>query len=85
MIHGLSKAITLYLAPLLSLTALLLLLFTFLSPVVMLHNQVALISVVPSTALSSPESASDNADGPTIRMGVLGMFCLSHFLSFSFS
>ncbi|TFY63996.1 hypothetical protein EVG20_g6100 [Dentipellis fragilis] len=71
MIAGLSKAITLYLAPLLALTSIFLTLFAFLAPVVMLHSQVSLLSVTPSTALTDPGS-SGNVDGPTVFMGALG-------------
>ncbi|KAA1472594.1 hypothetical protein DENSPDRAFT_191312 [Dentipellis sp. KUC8613] len=76
MIAGLSKAITLYLAPLLALTSIFLTLFAFLAPVVMLHSQVSLLSVTPSTALTNPGS-SGNVDGPTVLMGALGS-CSRH-------
>ncbi|KAF8237821.1 hypothetical protein L208DRAFT_1450548 [Tricholoma matsutake] len=66
MIAGLSKAIILYLAPLLTLTAILLSIFAFLSPVVMLHDRVALLTVTP---LIQPGSS---VDGPSIFLGVLG-------------
>jgi len=71
MIAGLSKAVTLYLAPLLSLTALLLSLFAFISPVLVFSNQVSLLSVTPSTSLKQP-GGSTNVDGPTVRLGALG-------------
>ena len=71
MIQGLSKAVTLYLAPVLSLTALLLSLFAYLAPVVMLTGQVALVIVSPSTELVQPGQSSD-VDGATIRFGALG-------------
>lgn len=71
MIEGLSKAITLYLAPLLALTAVLLSLFSFLAPVVMLQDRVALLKVTPSTALI--EAGPDKTvDGPSLFLGVLG-------------
>ena len=73
MIAGLSKAVTLYLAPVLSLTALLLALFSFLAPVLMLHNEVALLSVTPSNTLTNPQKSSSDVDGPTLRLGALGM------------
>ena len=41
MIAGLSKAINLYLAPLLSLTAFILILFSYLAPVILFPTQVA--------------------------------------------
>jgi len=71
MISGLSKAITLYLAPLLALTAILLSLFAYLAPTLLLHDQVALVTVVPSMALVQA-NASHGLDGPSVFMGVLG-------------
>ncbi|KAG6911941.1 hypothetical protein DXG01_000189 [Tephrocybe rancida] len=70
MIAGLSKATTLYLAPLLLLAALLLSTFAFLAPAVMLHDQVALLTVTPSTSLV--QGGGDNVDGPSIFLGLLG-------------
>ena len=72
MISGLSKAITLYLAPLLALTAIFLSLFAYLAPTLLLHDKVALVTVFPSTALIQA-NASRSLDGPSIFMGVLGM------------
>lgn len=72
MIAGVSKAVTLYLAPVLSLTALLLALFAFLAPVLLLEDRVALLSVSPSTALTAPGKPSTSVDGPTVHMGALG-------------
>jgi hypothetical protein len=72
MISGLSKAITLYLAPLLALTAIFLSFFAYLAPTFLLHDQVALVTVVPSTALVQAD-ASQGLDGPSVFMGVLGM------------
>lgn len=81
MIQGLSRAVTLYLAPLLSLTALLLTLFAYLAPVIILQSQVALLVVSPSAELTQPgRSANVRVDGATIRFGALGM---SAFLSLS--
>jgi hypothetical protein len=74
MISGLSKAITLYLAPLLGLATILLTLFAFLAPTFLLHDKVALVVVVPSTALIQGNSnSSQGLDGPSIFMGILGM------------
>ena len=74
MISGLSKAITLYLAPLLALTSILLTLFAYLAPTFLLHDKVALVTVVPSTALTQTNSnSSQGLDGPSIFLGVLGM------------
>jgi len=71
MISGLSKAITLYLAPLLALTAIILSLFAYLAPTLLLHDQVALLTVIPSTALVQT-NASQGVDGPSVFLGVLG-------------
>jgi len=70
MISGLSKAITLYLAPLLGLTAIILSLLAYLAPTLLLHDQVALVTVFPSTALV--QTNSSHPDGPSIFLGVLG-------------
>jgi hypothetical protein len=71
MISGLSKAITLYLAPVLALTAIILSLFAYLAPTLLLHDKVALLTVIPSTALVQPGSSQD-LDGPSIFLGALG-------------
>lgn len=71
MIAGLSKAVTLYLAPILALTATLLTLFAYLAPSLLLHDQVALLIVTPSTALQTG-SSSQSVDGPSVFLGVLG-------------
>lgn len=71
MIAGLSKAVILYLTPVLLLTALLLSLFAYLAPVIMLHGQVALLTVTPSMSLTQPES-SQGIDGPSLFLGMLG-------------
>ncbi|KAF5390162.1 hypothetical protein D9757_002894 [Collybiopsis confluens] len=70
MIAGLSKAVTLYLAPLLSLTAILLSLFAYLSPVVLLSDRVALLTVLPSTALT--QANGPKVDGVSMFLGALG-------------
>jgi len=75
MINGFSKFAVLYLAPVLMLTALLLSLFAFLAPTVMLHDQVALLTVTPSTALTNPQAAA--GDGPSLFLGALGS-CSRH-------
>ena len=71
MIAGLSKAVTLYLAPILALTATILALFAYLAPSLLLHDQVALLTVTPSTALLQTGS-SQSVDGPSVFLGVLG-------------
>jgi len=71
MIAGVSKAVTLYLAPLLALTALILTLFALLAPTLLLHDQVSLLTVLPSTALTQSGS-SKAVDGPSVFIGVLG-------------
>ncbi|KAJ7181697.1 hypothetical protein C8R43DRAFT_869900 [Mycena crocata] len=70
MIAGLSKATTLYLAPVLTLTAILLSLFAYLAPVLILQDKVALLTVIPSTALV--QNVSRSVDGPSLYLGVLG-------------
>jgi len=74
MIENLSTATTLYLAPTLSLTSFLLSLFAFLSPTIILHSQVSLLTITPSSALTSPTQppSTSQVDGPSIRFGVLG-------------
>lgn len=76
MIAGLSKAITLHLATLLSLTSILLLFFAFFAPVLLLEDRVALLSVVPSTVLQNKTSDA-SIDGPTIHIGALGTLFLN--------
>ncbi|KIM85245.1 hypothetical protein PILCRDRAFT_354716 [Piloderma croceum F 1598] len=75
MINGFSKFAVLYLAPVLMLTALFLSLFAFLAPSVMLHDQVALLTVTPSTALTNPQAQAN--DGPSLFLGALGS-CSRH-------
>ncbi|KAI0704859.1 hypothetical protein BC835DRAFT_1410191 [Cytidiella melzeri] len=72
MIQGFSKAINQFLAPLLSLTSLLLILFAYLAPVVMLQTQVALLTVTPSASLTEPAGDAGSVDGPSIFLGPLG-------------
>ncbi|KZV71321.1 hypothetical protein PENSPDRAFT_577999 [Peniophora sp. CONT] len=71
MIAGLSKVITLYLAPLLALTSLILTFLAYFSPVAILQGKVALLVVSPSTELTDPGSKS-TIDGPSIFLGALG-------------
>ncbi|KZT74655.1 hypothetical protein DAEQUDRAFT_659698 [Daedalea quercina L-15889] len=71
MIAGLSRAINTLLAPILALTALLLILFTYLAPTLMLSTQVALLTVKSSTALTSSGS-NTSVDGPAVFLGALG-------------
>jgi hypothetical protein len=72
MIAGISKAVTLYLAPVLALTATILSLFAFLAPTLLLHDRVALLTVTPSTTLVQPGQGSQNVDGPSLFIGSLG-------------
>ncbi|KAL5534202.1 hypothetical protein ACEPAG_664 [Sanghuangporus baumii] len=72
MIAGLSKAVTLYLATILALTALFLTYFAFLAPVLLLEDRVSLLSITPSTSLQDNPSSSNDVDGPTLRIGALG-------------
>ena len=71
MLNQLSNAVALYLAPILSLTAVLLVLFSYLSPAVMLHTQVSLLVVNPSLLLQSTPS-TEKVDGPSVFLGALG-------------
>ncbi|KAG5648019.1 hypothetical protein DXG03_007053 [Asterophora parasitica] len=71
MIAGLSKTVALYLTPVLALTAILLSVFAFLSPVIMLHDQVALLTVTPS-ASSFVQGSSGDVDGANLFLGLLG-------------
>lgn len=71
MIASLSKAVTLYLAPVLSLTSLLLILFAYTAPTLLLHSKVALLVVSPSLELTN-SSSSQGVDGPTVFFGALG-------------
>jgi hypothetical protein len=73
MISGISKTITLYLAPLLALTATILSLLAFLAPTLLLHSEVALLIVSPSTELTQT-GPSQSVDGPSVFLGVLGTF-----------
>ncbi|OSD03464.1 hypothetical protein PYCCODRAFT_1434367 [Trametes coccinea BRFM310] len=71
MIAGLSKAINLYLAPLLALTSLILVLFSYLAPTIIFPTQVALLTVSPSLELTASHS-SQGVDGPSVFLGALG-------------
>ena len=72
MIAGLSRFITTLVAPILALTSFLLILFAYLSPTLMLSTQVSLLTVKPSTTLTSPGSSTSSVDGPTVFLGALG-------------
>ncbi|KAJ7597073.1 hypothetical protein C8J56DRAFT_306900 [Mycena floridula] len=61
MIAALAKAITLYLTPVLALAAIVLSLLAFAAPVLVLHDQVSLLSVTPTSG-----------DGPSVFLGALG-------------
>lgn len=71
MLADISKATTLYLTPVLMLTSLFLTLFAYLAPVVMLHSQVSLLTVTPSSVLTQPGS-NQAVDGPSMLLGMLG-------------
>ncbi|GJE86066.1 hypothetical protein PsYK624_021460 [Phanerochaete sordida] len=73
MITGLTKFINLYLAPLLSLTSIILIVLAYLAPSLVLATKVALLTVTPSTSLTQPTDISgNNVDGPSIFFGALG-------------
>jgi len=71
MLSSLSKAILTYVAVVLTLTAIILSLFSYLAPVLLLHDKVSLLTVTPSTALFQNVS-SHAVDGPSLFLGVLG-------------
>ncbi|KZW02400.1 hypothetical protein EXIGLDRAFT_601897 [Exidia glandulosa HHB12029] len=75
MIADLSKAIILYLAPLLALTSFLLNLFVFLAPTVLFNDSVSLASVTPALldlATNASVKAHGEIDGPSLYVGLLG-------------
>ncbi|KAH9968933.1 hypothetical protein BC827DRAFT_1166623 [Russula dissimulans] len=71
MISFVSKGATLYLAPVLALTSLILILFAYAAPTIILHSRVALLVVSPSLQLTN-SSTSQAVDGPTVFLGALG-------------
>ncbi|OJT12945.1 hypothetical protein TRAPUB_10510 [Trametes pubescens] len=71
MIAGLSKAINLYLAPLLALTSFILILFSYLAPIIIFPTGVSLLTVSPSLQLTDAHS-SQGVDGPSVFLGALG-------------
>jgi hypothetical protein len=77
MIAGLSKAVVVFLAPILALTSILLSLFAFLAPTLMLEDRVALMTVTPSTVITQ-NGRDEDVDGPTIFFGVLGALFALH-------
>lgn len=60
-IASISRVINLYLAPVLSLTSLVLITIAYLAPTFILHTQVSLMDVTPT-----------GGDGPSVFMGALG-------------
>jgi hypothetical protein len=78
MIAGLSKAVTLYLAQVLALTAIFLSLFAYLAPTLLLHDRVALLTVTPSTTLVQA-GPPQGVDGPSVFLGALGTFFLHNY------
>ncbi|KAI9455857.1 hypothetical protein F5148DRAFT_1225366 [Russula earlei] len=71
MIANVSKVATLYLAPVLSLTSLILLVLAYTAPTIILHSRVSLLVVSPSLGLTN-SSSSQPVDGPTLFLGALG-------------
>ncbi|KAF7784805.1 hypothetical protein Agabi119p4_970 [Agaricus bisporus var. burnettii] len=69
MIAGISKAVTLYLAPVLALTATVLEILAFLAPTLVLSGRVDLVRVVPSVVLMGGRG---EVDGPSLFVGSLG-------------
>lgn len=73
MITGLTKFVNLYLAPVLSLTSIVLVILAYLAPSLVLSTKVALLTVTPSTSLTEPTNLSgDGVDGPSLFFGALG-------------
>jgi len=71
MIAGLSKAVVLYLSPVLALTSIVMILFAYLAPTFLLHDRVALLTVTPSLSLIQ-DGPAENVDGPSLFLGALG-------------
>src|SRR5258705_3011738 len=71
MLNQVSNAVALYLAPILSLTSVLLVSLSCFSPAVILHTHVSLLVVKPSLLLS-PNPSKDKVDGPSVFLGPLG-------------
>lgn len=71
MLNQVSNAVALYLAPILSLTSVLLVSLSYFSPAVILHTHVSLLEVKPSLLLS-PNPSKDKIDGPSVFLGPLG-------------
>ncbi|EUC62504.1 transmembrane protein, putative [Rhizoctonia solani AG-3 Rhs1AP] len=73
MIAGISKLITLHLAPVFSLVSLILLYIAYFAPVTSLHTEVSLVSLTPAITLVALNArASRPVDGPSVFMGILG-------------
>jgi hypothetical protein len=71
MIAGLSKAVVLYLSPVLALTSIVMILFAYLAPTLLLHDRVALLTVKPSLSLIQ-DGPAEGVDGPSLFLGALG-------------
>ncbi|KAI6136681.1 hypothetical protein F5141DRAFT_44085 [Pisolithus sp. B1] len=71
MLADLPKATTTHFSPTLMLTAVFLILSAYLAPTAILHGQVALLAVTPSTVLTQP-GLNQQVDGPTLCAGLLG-------------
>ena len=73
MITGLTKGVNLYLAPILSLTSIVLIVLAYLAPTLVLSTKVALLTITPSTALTEPTNINDSGiNGPSVFLGALG-------------
>lgn len=71
MLADFSKATTIYPSPTLMLTVVFFILLAYLAPAAILHGQVALLAVTPSTILTQP-GLNQQVDGPTLCAGLLG-------------
>ncbi|CAE6474471.1 unnamed protein product [Rhizoctonia solani] len=68
MIAGISKLITLHLAPVLSLVSLILLYIAYFAPVTSLHTEVSLVSLTPAITLVALNARSHSMDEQDLRM-----------------
>ncbi|KAF8756619.1 hypothetical protein RHS01_04355 [Rhizoctonia solani] len=68
MIAGISKLITLHLAPVLSLVSLILLYIAYFAPVTSLHTEVSLVSLTPAITLVALNARSHSMDEQDLRV-----------------
>ncbi|KAI6007368.1 hypothetical protein EDD15DRAFT_50820 [Pisolithus albus] len=78
MLADLPKATAISLSPTLMLTVIFFILLAYLAPAAILHGQVALLAVTPSTILTQP-GLNQQVDGPTLCAGLLGSCSKPHY------